>query len=105
MALHTLDGFNERYKGAINTANILFEKFNKLDEIEISPIKNGSNIYKMKLSKNVNTATFLKNLFSHNILLSRPNESGEINLMVNESIQRQNPEVLFKAFQASLKTK
>ncbi|MFL1897271.1 threonine aldolase family protein [Aquimarina sp. 2-A2] len=87
VASHYLDGIDQRWKKVVSTANVLISELNKLEGITITKIKNGTNIYDLKLAARINLkklAVFLNK--EHTIWLGRANQKGIIKFTVNESI-------------------
>jgi len=71
----------------VRTGDYLVSELNKLDGIGITPIENGSNIYDLKLSSEINQKALTSYLYStHNISLGRANEQGLIKFKVNETL-------------------
>lgn len=86
IALHYLDGITDRLNQVVITANKLIDELNKIDGISISKIKNGTNIYNLKLGNNINSEDLTKKLFEeHNIQL-RSGVNGIVRFAVNESL-------------------
>jgi threonine aldolase len=87
VALHYLNGIEERWKELLLTATELIVELNNMDGISITHQKNGTNIYDLKLNKEINLkslATYLYN--EHKILLGRANENGMVKFAINESL-------------------
>jgi len=101
VALHFLDGFQDRYSKARSVAEELIKKLDSHNSFEIERIPNGTNIFKMK-TKGISPQAFAENLKKKNILV-RPNESNGFNMLVNESLLRSDASTLMSAFVSSLK--
>ncbi|WMN05969.1 aminotransferase class I/II-fold pyridoxal phosphate-dependent enzyme [Marivirga arenosa] len=87
MALHYLDGITDRFKKLADTSKEIVKALNQLDEINISSIDNGTNIYELTFNSNIDIGHFVNELDNkHNIWLRPPNEDGQIRLSFNESI-------------------
>ncbi|MEW7293107.1 threonine aldolase family protein [Aquimarina sp. 2304DJ70-9] len=87
MASHYLKGIEARWKKVIQSANHLISELNNIDGVTIKPLKNGTNIYNLKVTKGIDLkelAIFLYNEYS--IWLGRANEKGIVKFTVNESI-------------------
>jgi threonine aldolase len=77
MALHYLEGINERWNEVVNKSEKLIKALNQLKGIHITAINNGTNIYDLTLSNDISLkklAVFLYN--EHNIWLGRANDKG-----------------------------
>lgn len=86
IALHFLDGITERLDQVVITANKLIDELNKIDGINITSMKNGTNIFNLKLTHNISSKELSKILFEeHNIRL-RSSENGIVRFAVNESL-------------------
>lgn len=101
VALHFLDGFQDRYSKARSVAEELIRKLDSHNSFEIERIPNGTNIFKMKV-KGISPQVFTENLKKKNIVV-RPNESNGLNMLVNESLLRSDASTLMSAFVSSLK--
>lgn len=87
MALHYLDGIDKRWAQVITKAKDLISELNKLDGIQISPIKNGTNIYNLQLADSINLKKLANYLSEkHQIWLGRANSEGILKFTINESI-------------------
>lgn len=87
VALHYLNGINERLNEVVKTSKIIISELNKIDGISITSLKNGTNIFELTLDEEISLkklATFLYN--KHNIWLGRANEKGVVKFTVNESL-------------------
>lgn len=103
MALHYLDGFEERYGQAVKQANDLFKSLNELDEIKIQPVANGTNIFSSKFSDKISTKTFSETLAQkHNIGVSGFLRDGLGRIAVNESIRYRTNNELLASFKDAL---
>jgi threonine aldolase len=98
VANHYLDGFPERFKQAVKTAEQLFEILKTNSHFQIEKIPNGTNIYKLKMI-NVDSRKFREALKGKSIELRSP--STEFNgfwLYINESINQLSAEKLAQLF-------
>lgn len=104
VALHQLDGFEKRYKAAVEQANDLFKTLNTLAEIRIDPIPNGSNVYFAGFGAKTDAKKFSESLSSkYNIRLSGSlNDKGLARVAVNESIAKRSNADLVAAFKGAL---
>ena len=103
LALKGADGFEERFNSAIKRATTLFDKLNTLAGIHIGRIENGSNIFPMDLSRDIDLDKFVKILQEHSVSVSvGDSDTRRSTLRVNTSILRQDVGTLFDAFRAAL---
>ena len=103
LALKGAEGFEERFNAAIKRATTLFDKLNTLAGIHVGRIENGSNIFPMDLSRDLDLEKFVKILQEHSVSVSLgDSDSRRGTLRVNTSILRQDVEVLFATFRSAL---
>ena len=103
LALKGAEGFEERFNAAIKRATTLFDKLNTLAGIHVGRIENGSNIFPMDLSRDLDLEKFVKILQEHSVSVSLGDpDSRRGTLRVNTSILRQDVEVLFATFRSAL---
>lgn len=103
MALHQLEGFEDRLKNAINASNTIFSALNKLPNFEIKPLKDGTNIYSMQLKNGVNGEKMRERLIQDfNIAIPFPNPQHIISIMVNETLLYQPVDEVINAFKKSI---
>lgn len=103
LALIGSEGFEERFTDAMEKANHLFDSLNTLDGIKINKYEHGSNIFPMKLSKDVNAKGFISTLRQKQIFVyHNDNNLNTIHLTVNTTILRQSNDDIYTAFNESL---
>jgi threonine aldolase len=100
MALHTLDGIEDRLKRSAEKAKELFAGLNKLPGIKISALPNGSNIFDLQVS-GIDPKLFNKALADKNIRIRA--DKGTSKIRVNETILRQGNAALLAAFTEAAK--
>lgn len=99
VALHYLNGINERWSEVVNSATELISQLNKMNGITIKSLKNGTNIYDLKLENEISLtklATYLYN--EHNIQLGRANDKGVVRFAINESLLRRDNKDIVRAW-------
>ena len=103
LALKGAEGFEERFHSAMKRATTLFDKLNTLAGIHIGRIENGSNIFPMDLSRDLDLDKFVKILQEQSVSVSvgEP-DTRRSTLRVNTTILRQDVETLFAAFRSAL---
>jgi len=103
MALHRLQGFEVRLLNSIKRANEIFSELNKLQEIKITPLNNGTNIYKFDLSIDRDGSKLQESLNkSYNIKIPAFNNKNESQLTVNETLLYQTADFVIQAFKKSI---
>ncbi|RYG02506.1 MAG: hypothetical protein EOO02_10435 [Chitinophagaceae bacterium] len=102
MALHTLNGFEARYKESIQKADRLFAELNKLPQIKISPIVGGSNLFTGIVTEKVSTKKLSETLRKYGVFFSGFMREGKLRIAVNESILKMSNDELLKAFKEGL---
>ena len=103
LALKGAEGFEERFNDAIKRATTLFDKLNTLAGIHVGRIENGSNIFPIDLSRDLDLEKFVKILQEQSVSVSLgDSDSRRVTLRVNTSILRQDVEMLFAAFRSAL---
>lgn len=104
VALHYLEGIDEKWNKIVSTATKLISKLNQLKGVSIKSLENGTNIYDLKLSKEINLKKLANYLYDeHNIWLGRANENGIVKFTVNESILTRNLEEIVNAWRIGVK--
>lgn len=103
MALHRLEGVEERFKAAKERSEQLFKILNAGNHIRIEPLNEGTNIYRLTLAKNINGTAFQTKLNQQfNIRLARPDSNNQSLINVNETILYQSMENLVNAFSKAI---
>jgi len=102
MALHRLDGLEERLQEAIKRATIIFKGIEPLG-VKVRSLEGGSNIYFCKLPDGRDPRIILKELAAESIYLRNPDTNNEIMLAVNESLLHREPASIIDAFSRAIK--
>ncbi|MCK7559503.1 beta-eliminating lyase-related protein [Chitinophaga sedimenti] len=95
MALHHLDGFEQRLLQAKTQGEALISRLNTLRGIRINPHKNGCSNYKMELS-GIATDAFRQRLSEEGI------RAGLTSFVVNETILYRSNDDLFRSFKRAI---
>jgi len=104
MALHHLEGLDERLKQSASRAKDLFQQLNALPGIEIKALNGGSNIYDFKLRESIDPKQFAETLSSrYKIVVPWRKTDGVIKLRVNETLLRRDVAGIVKAFAETVK--
>ncbi|HRX93859.1 MAG TPA: beta-eliminating lyase-related protein, partial [Chitinophagaceae bacterium] len=102
MALHRLDGIEERLQAAIKRANEIFAALGPLG-ISVSALENGTNTYKVKFPDGTDGQKLQKELRDHFILMPPPGRDNIGKLTVNETLLYREKEYIVDAFTTALK--
>ena len=103
VALHYLEGLEQRWEELIKRSEKLIAYLNEFKEIDISKVENGTNIYQFRLNSGLSLkklAIYLNN--EYNIWLGRADEAGIVKFAVNESLLRRPLNDIMKAWKAGI---
>ncbi len=104
VALHYLEGFEERFQKSVKKAEDLFTQLNQLPGIEVKSVPNGTYIHHLHLDKNINKRK-LSNFLSKNTsikIYGVAEPQGHITLRLTETILNQSNDEIVKAFSQGL---
>ena len=103
MALHYLQGVEERWKEITEAADRLISRLNDLDGIRIAPVENGSNVYRMELDPTLSFQDLAGHLNSEfNIRLRPPDNRGILQFKVNDTLLGREPDDIVDAWKSAL---
>jgi threonine aldolase len=103
MALHHLQGLDDRLKRSVIQARQLFQRLNQLPGLKITEIAGGTNIVNLQLSTSVNASRLSERLWTkHGIGLPSAKADGTAKLMINESLLNRTNDQLVAAFTEAL---
>lgn len=103
IALHRMDEAEKRFSDAKARGEQLFTELNKTGRVTVKPLDNGTNIYRLSLTKNIDGKIFQTKLSQqYNIRLGRPDANNEVLISVNETLLYQSLEDVVKAFKEAL---
>jgi len=105
VALHHLEGLEERLNKVRLKATDLIKSFNALN-ISITPaVKNNTNMFYLKFLQQVDIKKVIANLKDkHNIVLQSPNQEGIIRITINDSLLLQENEKIIGSFKEAIKS-
>ncbi|RNL91325.1 threonine aldolase [Sinomicrobium pectinilyticum] len=104
MALHYLEGLEERWKEVVLSARDLVSGLNRIAGITISPVPEGTNIYHLKPDESISVKELANYLYhEHNIWLGSPGKDGIIKMAVNESLLRRETDDIVQAWKNGVK--
>ncbi len=103
MALHRLEGIDERLKRTIRAATQIIEELNQTGSLNVSQLQNGTNIYKLKVDK-VYDGKKMAGLLNkeHSIQMSSPNAENECRITINETLLYRDSVSIINSFKRSL---
>lgn len=103
MALHYLNGIDDRWKEVVKSGNSLIAELNRTNQLVISKRKNGSNLYDLKVT-NTDFAKLQRMLSSdHDIMLAGPDGNGLIRFAINESLLHRDLDAIINTWKVCLK--
>ena len=97
VALHYMDGFDARFRSAVEASERLFQQLESGGRFRLERIRPGSNIARLRLTKG-DPAAFRARLAEKAIAIAAPDPSGEILITVNETVLRRPVEDIARAF-------
>lgn len=104
MALHRLDGFEEKMKAVVKRSGEIFAELNKLPGITIITLPGGTNIFNIEMGKDIDGKKFQEVLNKqYAIRMPRPNDKNQTQLTVNETLLFQDAAYVVDAFSNTLK--
>ncbi len=102
MALHRLDGFEERLQQAIKRSKEIFASLKTLG-IKIMALEGGTNIYKAKFPEEIDGQKLQKELRERFVIMPRPGTDHQCLVTVNETLLYREPKFIVDAFANALK--
>ncbi|HTM49618.1 MAG TPA: beta-eliminating lyase-related protein [Bryobacteraceae bacterium] len=101
VALHYVDGFEQRYLAARKASEELYSQLEKTGRFRIGRIQPGSNLAWLRVAQG-DAAAFRTRLSANGISVPAPDSSGGILVAVNETLLRRPVDVLTRAFISAL---
>lgn len=103
VALHYLNTIEARLKQVEEITNILIPELNKIDGVSITKIENGTNLFELKFSNNINSKELETILYKeHRIWISSSNDNGITRFAVNESLLAIDIQDIIEAWKQSI---
>jgi len=103
MALHYLTGIEERWQEVVQAGDYFISELNKLDGVSITAVKNGSNVFDLKLAKEINYRELSRLLFTdYDMRIGAANDQGLVKFKVNETLLSRDPEEIIHAWKAAI---
>ena len=97
VALHYLDGFQERFARAIKVSEDFIRALKRVDGVAVEPVPSGTNLFRLRVLR-TNAATLRTRLGARGIVLANPSAEGTFLVGVNESWNRTTGAELADAF-------
>ena len=103
MALHYLEGVEERWSRIVRSAEALLPELNNINGIQISPVTEGSNVYDMQLEKEISMQKFTNYMLQeHRISFRPPENTGIVKFKVNQTLLTRDPDAIIRAFKSGI---
>lgn len=103
MALHHLEGLEERLKAVAKKSTELFTQLNQLPGLTINTLKGGTNIFELQVAKEINLGKFRESLNKQfNIFMGGRRDNDPVKITVNETLLTRSNQLIVEAFKASL---
>ena len=103
VALHYLNSINDRWTMVLKAAAIIVSELNKIDGLSISGLKNGTNIYDLKLTKAIDSKELASVLYDdYNIRLRRADKQGLVKFSINESLLTRDTSEIVDAWKTAV---
>lgn len=103
LALEEVTGFQEKLEQAFTKSKSLFSQINDLSGIKIISMKNGSNIFILQLSQDIDSSKFSEALSKDNIYFdSAKIRRNTFTININTSLLRQSNEAIFQSVKSAL---
>jgi len=104
VALHYLNSINDRWSMVLKAAAIIVSELNKIEGLSISALKNGTNIYDLKLTKAIDSKELASVLYDdYNIRLRRADKQGIVKFVINESLLTRDTSEIVDAWRTAVK--
>lgn len=106
MAVHRLEGIEERLQQAIRRSAEIFSSVEKLTGLKIKALDGGTNIYEMSLPAGINAQKMVEHLAGKYFIrvIPRVDENRNLKLTVNETLLYRETKYITDAFQDAVKT-
>jgi threonine aldolase len=104
MALHRLEGIEERLQEAKKRSAEIFASLNQMPGIKINALDGGTNIYNMHILSSITVQKFGEHLNDkYSILIPRPDKNGDMKIAVNETLLYRDTKYIVDAFNDAIK--
>lgn len=103
MALHYLEGLEERLQRSKVKGKALIETLNSTKKFNITAVKEGSNIFNFQFLAKTDALKFSKYLFDKHNIIFGARGIGKSHILINESILHQDNNKISEAFDKAMK--
>lgn len=104
MALHRLEGLEERLQEAIKRSAEIFASLSQVPGIKINALEGGTNIYNMHIPSGITVQKFGEHLGKkYFIAIPRPDKNGDMKITVNETLLYRDTKYIVEAFKDAIK--
>lgn len=106
MALHRLEGVEDRLQQAIKRSEEIFASLNKIKGVKINALDGGTNIYEMSLTPGIKVQKLAEHLSSSYFIriIPRMDEKGNLKITINETLLYRDTNYIVNAFKDAIKT-
>ena len=101
VALHYLDGFEDRFKRGVAVSEELFSNLENPSKLAIRRIPEGSNVFILEV-RGTDPALFRDRMMSSGVSLRPPRDDGSLIIQVNETWAANTAEELGRRMEAAL---
>jgi threonine aldolase len=104
VALHYLEGFEERFEKTVKKSEDLFKNLNQLSGLKIESVPNGTYIHHLILDKRIDSRKMRDHLSEKSSIkiYGSPEPAGHITLRLTETLLYQSNEEIVRAFSAAM---
>jgi threonine aldolase len=103
MALHYLEGVDERWDQIRKKGDKLIEQLSQLKGAQLKAVENGSNVFVLELDDGISFADFAGHLYAeHKISLRPPDARGNLRFKVNETLLTRETDEIVEAWMSAL---
>ena len=103
MAMHYLHGVEERWNEIVGAADALIPELNRIEGVRITPVKNGSNVYDMRLGEEISIKKFNTYMLQEHQISFRPQEkTGIVKFKVNQTLLTRELDEIIHAFKSGI---
>jgi threonine aldolase len=103
MAIHRLEGLEERLQQAIKRSIEIFDALNKINGVKINSLEGGTNIYTMGLPAGTDLQKMAERLSGSFIRIVPRGTNGQIKITVNETLLYRDATYTINAFKTAIK--
>ncbi len=103
MALHTLQGLEDRLRATREKADRLFQALNRIPGLQVHPVPEGCNVFLLRTDKGYDGKVLAKVLADkYAVRIPGPEEDGASHLHVSEGLLLREEATIVEAFRAAM---